>query len=128
MNFLNSIKSWLDLNIGISKKAQMCLAIEGLGGQSASLSYHCMGEDIIPELKQGKPIFSDCYYLYRVTDGGRYLESLEQVMKYDANSGTWLDSENTFTKSFTHYIPIFEHTYVMEKALENAKFRISNET
>lgn len=128
MKFLNSITSWLDLQVGFSKKAQMCLIQERLGGQSAVESYHCRGDDIIPELREGKPILSGVYYLYEVSEGGLFLIKLPEVMKYNADTGLWLDKENSFIRSYTHYIHVSEHSSVMEKALKNAKLRISNET
>ncbi len=102
MNFLNSIKSWLNLNIGISKKAQMCLVIERLGGQSADYSYNLLGMDILPELQKGTPAQSGAFYLFLEESNGLFLEQYPEVFKYDAETKKWWWGQEN-TPKFSHY-------------------------
>ncbi|MEE9338805.1 MAG: hypothetical protein V3U87_12065 [Methylococcaceae bacterium] len=126
MKFLNSITSWLDLQVGFSKKSQRCLTIERLGSQPASVGYYCLAGDVIPELKSGKPTISGNYYLFEVWESG-VLSRFDEARYYDANIGLWRGSQNSTIPPFTHYIPISEYNSVMEKSVENAKARVGNE-
>jgi hypothetical protein len=124
MNIINSIISWLDLQVGFSKKAQMCLTQERLGGQSARYSYNLLGMDILPELQKGTPTKSGDFYLFLVEGNGILLQQHPEVFKYDAETKKWWWGQENIP-NFSHYALVSDYENVMEKALNNAELRLS---